>query len=149
MPATMVHASLELMRSDGDYGREKAEASITYQLEDGQDAVEVLAVLQGQLRLRVERDLAESTNLKVRRGVIRQTRRCSRCELELSDEETGYMHPACHVAEEAERMERYRLKAEEDERRWKAAEESAELELAAGKRDAYRDPDDDEEDLPL
>jgi hypothetical protein len=71
MPATMVHASLAVQRSDGNYGHERAEASLSYDLEPGQDACDVLAVLQAQVRERVEHELAQSLSATVRQSVYR------------------------------------------------------------------------------
>jgi hypothetical protein len=143
MRVTRISVALEKRCSDGDYGSERAEAEMFVDLDPGDDPVVVFEAVQAQVRSRVERDLAQSANLKVRRQTIRQVRRCSRCELELADDETGYMHADCKAAEDAERQERYREQREKEEQRWKETEERAEAELAQGLREATADPEED------
>lgn len=71
MSATTVHVSLEKTISDNNYGHERAEASITYELEPGEDPVAVIAVLQGYCRQRVECDLGTSASPPIRRALVR------------------------------------------------------------------------------
>jgi len=140
-----ISVEYEKRANDGDYGSELVKVAWHYELQDGEDPCTVTMALQGQIRGRVENDLAQSANLKVRRALIRQKRTCNRCGEDLPDSETSYMHPACKEAEDAERQAR-RLEQEE---RWKQAEASAEVELAAGLRDNARSNYDDDEDIPL
>jgi hypothetical protein len=104
---TRVSISLEKRANDGEYGSEKSEVELFADLELGDEVHECLESLMATARLEVERDLVQSPNLKVRRSMIREVRRCNRCEQLLDDAERGYMHPACKLAEDAEREERY------------------------------------------
>jgi len=152
---TRVGISLEKRANDGDYGSEKSEVEIFADLEPGDEPHTVLDWMMATARMQVEHDLLQSPNLKVRQAMIRKVRRCNHCNEPLADDETGYLHTACKLAVDAEREARYqeRLQAERDretaDERWKRAEESAELELAAGRRDNARSNYDDDEDIPL
>jgi aspartate carbamoyltransferase catalytic subunit len=136
---TRVSCGAEKRSSDGDYGNEMAKAELFADLEPGEDPHAVLDTLLGMVRLQLERDLSQSAALKVRRSVIRQVRRCSRCQEPLADDENSYMHPACREAEDAEREARY----QEQKRRYEQAEEEQLAGVGAS------DDDDDDEDLPL
>ena len=145
MRVTRVSVSLEKRANDGDYGSEKSEVEVFADLEPGDEAHTVLDWLMATARFQVEHDLLQSPNLKVRQALIRKVRRCNRCNEPLADEDNGYLHAACDAAEREEREERYQRQKAEQEERWKRAEESAELELAAGRRDNARGDDDDED----
>jgi len=138
---TRVSISLEKRANDGDYGSEKSEVELFADLEPGDEPHRVLDWMMATARMQVEHDLLQSPNLKVRQAMIRKVRRCNRCNEPLGDDETGYLHPACKLAEDEEREARYqeRLQAERERR----AAEDDERELVTA-----RDGDDDE-DLPL
>jgi hypothetical protein len=139
MRVTRVSISLEKRANDGDYGSEKSEVELFADLEPGDEAHTCLDSLMATARLHVEHDLLQSPNLKVRRAMIRDVRRCNRCKEPLDDTEHGYMHPECKLAEDDEREARYQeLKRQRDEE-----EERREF-VPAGAAD-----DEDDEDLPL
>lgn len=148
MRVTTVSVGLEKRASDGDFGSELAKVELRAELELGDDPMVCLAALQAQARGRVERDLGESRNLHVRRGLIRQLRLCNRCGDALPDEVTSYLHPACREAEDAEREARYQqAKAKEDGEQWAMSNANAEERaLLVG---AAVGDDDDEDDVPL
>jgi hypothetical protein len=151
MSVKTISVEYEKRANDGDYGSELVKVAWHYELQDGEDPCTVTMALQGQIRGRVESDLAQSANLKVRRSLIRQKRTCNRCGEVLPDSETSYMHPACKEAEDVEREARYQERRLEQEERWKQAEASAEAELTRGQAE-MRDEDDeadDDEDTPL
>lgn len=132
MSVKTVYVELEKRSNDGDYGSELAKVAWSYELEDGEDAATVTAALQGLIRGRVEQDLSQSANLKVRRSLIRETRTCGRCSKELADSDNGYLHAECKATEDAERAERW-------------ARSNANAEQRAG---VIAD-DDDDDDVPL
>jgi hypothetical protein len=139
MRITRVSVGGEKRASDGDYGNEMVKAELFADLEPGEDPYTALDNLLGMVRPQLERDMTQSANLKVRRSVIRQVRRCTRCQEPLADDEQSYMHPACREAEDAEREARY----QEQKRKY---EEQEERELAAV---GVSDDDDDDVDIPL
>lgn len=139
MRVTRISVALEKRANDGDYGSEKSEVELFADMEPGDEAHTCLDWLMGTARMQIEHDLQQSANLKIRRSLIREVRRCNRCEQPLDDSEHGYMHPECKLAEDAEREARYQdLKRQRDE------EERRDLEAIGTARDG-----DDDEDLPL
>jgi hypothetical protein len=141
MRVTRISVALEKRASDGDYGSERSEAELSAELEPGDDPMLVLEALQMQARGRVEHDLAQSPNLKVRQATLRHVRRCNRCQEPLPDDETGYMHAACRTVEDAE------IRARRAEQEARYLETRRALEPAG----VGEDDDDvvDDEDLPL
>jgi hypothetical protein len=138
MRVTRVSVSLEKRANDGDYGSEKSEVEVHADLEPGDEAHTVLDWLMATARMQVEHDLLQSPNLKVRQALIRKVRRCNHCNEPLSDEETGYLHPACDAAERAEREERYQAARRRNE---EYEQQGSSVRAAIG--------DGDDEDLPL
>lgn len=107
MRVTRVSISLEKRANDGDYGSEKSEVELFADLEPGDEPHVVLDWMMATARMQVEHDLLQSPNLKVRQALIRKVRRCNRCGEALGDDETGYLHPACKLADDEEREARY------------------------------------------
>jgi hypothetical protein len=107
MRVTRISVAMEKRTSDGDYGSERGEVELSADLEPGDDPMIVLEVLQMQARTRVEHDLLQSPNLRVRQAMLRKERRCSYCQEPLPDEENGYQHRACQDAQQAERQAHY------------------------------------------
>jgi hypothetical protein len=107
MRITRISIGLEKLANAGDYSSEKARFELVAELDPADDWHVAAENLVGQGRFYVERCLGESPALRVRRSVIREVRRCQRCSEPLSDEETGYLHPACKLAEDGEREARY------------------------------------------
>lgn len=142
MPVSFITVEFEKRANDGDYGSELCKVSWQYELDAGEDPSIVTAALQGQIRGRVESDLANSANLKVRRSLIRQQRTCSRCGEELADGDNGYLHKACDEAEKAEREERYQQRRRETLEAQSLREATSEDLVAAG-------VDDDDEPGPF
>jgi len=136
---TRVSISLEKRANDGDYGSEKSEVEIFADLEPGDEPHTVLDWMMGTARMQVEHDLLQSPNLRVRQALIRKVRRCNHCSEPLADDETGYLHPACKLAEDAEREERYQA----------AKRRNEEQERQEDERDRVATRDGDDEDLPL
>jgi hypothetical protein len=125
MRITRLSVGGEKRASDGDYGNEMVKAEMFADLEPGEDAYVVLDKLLGMVRLQLERDMTQSPNLKVRRSVIREVRRCNRCQEPLADDDNSYMHALCREAEDAEREARYQEQKQKYERK---EEEQRELE---------------------
>jgi hypothetical protein len=147
MRVTSISAALEMRRSNGDYGSDKAEVTLTAALEDGTNVEMALRMLLDLGRVAVESDLKRSPSLAVRRALITEYRICSRCGERLDDAERGYLHPACK--EDAEREARYqKQKAENEarEREWAESNSNVEERELVGVTAA---DDDDDEDLPL
>jgi len=122
MRVTQISVELEKRVSDGDYGSERSQATLTAWIEPTEDSLECLDQLMAQARVQVEADLRASKNLKVRRAVNPERRLCSECKRPLADSE-DYEHEACgeirkerRAREEEERRERYRLEREERQR---------------------------------
>lgn len=140
MRVTRVSISLEKRANDGDYGSEKSEVEIFADLEPGDEPHTVLDWMMATARMQVEHDLLQSPNLKVRQAMIRKVRRCNHCNELLADDETGYLHTACKLEQDAEREARYQ----------EAKRHNEEQERQEDERDLVtaRDGDDDE-DLPL
>lgn len=118
MRVTRIAIALEKRTSDGDYGSERSEVELSADLEGGDDPLTCMEALQMQARARVEQDLLQSPNLRVRRAMIRQVRTCNRCGDVLPDEENGYLHAACKEAEDAEREARYQERKRAEEREY-------------------------------
>lgn len=66
---TTVRVSFAKMVSDGDYGHEKAECTLEYELEDGEEPIAFAETLFEQARHRVHLELAKSPSMAVRRRV--------------------------------------------------------------------------------
>jgi hypothetical protein len=147
MRVTTISVALEMRRSNGDYGSDRAEVTLTAALEDGTNVEMALRMLLDLGRVAVESDLKRSPSLAVRRALITEYRTCSRCGERLDDAERSYMHPACKEAEDAEREARYqKQKAENEarEREWAESNANAEERELVSVTAA-----DDDEDLPL
>jgi hypothetical protein len=142
MRVTRVSISLEKRANDGDYGSETSEVELFADLEPGDEPHTVLDWMMATARMQVEHDLLQSPNLKVRQAMIRKVRRCHRCSEPLGDDETGYLHPACKLAEDEEREARYQERLQAERERHAAEDDERELVTA-------RDGDADDEDLPL
>jgi hypothetical protein len=144
MRVTTLSVGLEMRRSNGDYGSDKAEVQLTAALEDGTNVEMALRMLLDLGRAAVESDLKRSPSLAVRRALITEYRTCNRCGERLDDGERGYLHPACKEAEDAEREERHqelKRQREEQERAWAESNANAEERELVGVTAA----DDDEE----
>jgi hypothetical protein len=139
---TRLSVAAEKRASDGDYGNEMSKAELFADLEPGDDPHVCLDNLMGDLRIHLERDLSQSANLKVRRSVIRQVRRCNRCQEPLADDEMSYQHQACREAEDAEREAKY----QEQKRKYERQEEEDDEEVQFAEAALARA---EGEDLPL
>jgi hypothetical protein len=140
MRVTWIGIGLEKRANDGDYGSEMATVELRADLDPGDEVGLAVEALQSLARGRVEADLSESANLKVRRALIRQQRTCSYCNEPLSDEETGYQHQKCQEAQREERQRRY----QEAEKRELQRDGDADIERARLEADEA-----EAEDLPL
>jgi hypothetical protein len=155
MRVTTLSVGLEMRRSNGDYGSDKAEVQLTAALDDGTNVEMALRMLLDLGRVAVEADLKRSPSLAVRRALITEYRTCNRCGERLDDAERGYLHPACKEAEDAEREARLaerearhqelKRQREEQERAWDDDDANAEERGLVGVMTAG----DDEEDVAL
>jgi hypothetical protein len=154
MRVTRISVAIEKRANDGDYGSERSQAELSADLEPGDDAIDCLQALMMQARTRIMADLGESPNLRVRRALVRELRRCSRCHEPLSDAES-YTHQACDEADRAERDERRaKQNAEWESRRAQQAEDLVADEMGVEDEEPEDDADDgsgpdENEDQPL
>jgi hypothetical protein len=150
MRVTTLSVGLEMRRSNGDYGSDRSEVTLTAALDDGTNVEMALRMLLDLGRAAVESDLKRSPSLAVRRALITEYRTCNRCGERLDDAERGYLHPACKEAEDADREARHqelKRQREEQERAWAESNANAEERELVGVTAAA--DDDDDEDLPL
>lgn len=149
MRITNLTVGLEMRRSNGDYGSDKAETTVHAELERGEDPELSLRIMLDLARAQCEADLSRSPSLTVRRGVLPEYRSCSRCRERLPDDERSYMHPACKEAEDAEREARHQeLKAQRDREnaeQWALSNANAEERELVGVAAAEGDDDEDED----
>ncbi len=110
MKVTQIQVQFEKRVNDGDYGSDLVQLRLSADVDDGEDADELVAALLHQVRQRVTLDLRNSVTLAVRRRMNPKPRLCAECQQILSDDD-DYEHAACEEVRVARR------KAEDEERR--------------------------------
>jgi hypothetical protein len=134
-----VAVEVEMRRSNGDYGWDQAMCQVSGTLDADEGIDDIADWLLDRAARNVEGRLSRSASLEVRRTMLRTPRLCNECHEPLGDDETGYLHPACKLAEDAEREERYQA----------AKRRNEEQEQQQDERELVATRDGDDEDLPL
>ena len=141
MKVTQIQVEFEKRVNDGDYGSDRVQLRLSADVDEGEDADELVSALLHQVRQRVTLDLRNSVTLAVRRRMNPKPRLCDECKQILSDDD-DYEHEACGQV----RRERERVAAEERQARYAAEAEERRARYAA--EQAAHAQSDDDDDVP-
>ena len=144
-----ITVEVELRRSDGNYGSDRAMCQLSTTCDAGDEPEVVMGQLMDQAEAEVEARLKKSASIEVRRTMLRKARVCNECKEPLGDDE-DYLHSACSDIQK----ERHQRQREEQNAKWQAeqAEYEAQRELVGGGASTDDDDDDEpdeDEDIPL
>lgn len=142
-----IMVEFELMRSDGNYGRDRAICQLSGTLDADDDIDENANWLLDRATRNVEGRLSRSASLEVRRTMLRKPRLCPECKKPLADVD-DYYHPAC---EDTQRERRAQAEAER-RAKWEAERIEHQAEYQRQREidgDTNGDEVDELEDVPL